>query len=241
MDPILKAYRMGDNNFIVEPLSVRRDWMDATPEKHAYHCYPVTTANTIGWTLSCPEDISFIWNGIIDTTDSTVKILKGEEWCYTGRGQGSVSFKTGLLFRSNKDISLLAMTPPNYFYKGFEVINSLMSTSFYPNELPLAIQARIPNQEITIPAGTPIATILPLSLTSLKDQFIEIDDFVFTKEYLDKQSSYGQASFAKTSQGEWTNWYRDGIDENGNIVGEHEIKNLRLRVVDKRNSNVEQN
>ena len=52
MEPILKAYRIGAHSFNIEPLSVKRDWMDATPEKHAYHCFPVTVANTIGWDLS---------------------------------------------------------------------------------------------------------------------------------------------------------------------------------------------
>jgi hypothetical protein len=232
MDPILKAYRMGSRNFNIEPLSLKRDWMDATPEKHAYHCYPVSMANTLGWVLSCPEDISFVWNGVLDTTDQTVEIIKGADWCYTGRGQASVSFKTGLLFRSNPNISLLAMTPPNYFYKGFEVINSLISTSFYRNELPLAIQARIANEEIVIPAGSPIATILPISLTSLKDQFVEVSNFEMTPEYAKSQQSYGEASFAKTSQGEWTDWYRDALNEKGEKIGEHEVKNLRLRVVE---------
>ena len=234
MEPILKAYRIGAHSFNIEPLSVKRDWMDATPEKHAYHCFPVTVANTIGWALSCPVDISFIWNGIIDTSDKTVEILEGHDWCYTGRGQGSVSFKTGLIFRSDKETSVLAMNPPNYFHKTFEVINSLISTSFYPNELPLAIQARVPNEKITIKAGTPIAVILPLSLTRLKDQFIEIDDFVMTQEYVNARKSYGEASFAKTSLGEWTDWYRDAVDENGNSVGEHEVKNLRLSVKEKK-------
>lgn len=232
MEPILKAYRMGGRNFNIEPLSIKRDWMDATPEKHAYHCYPVTMANTIGWYLSCPEDIAFIWNGVIDTTDQTVKVTKGADWCYTGRGQASVSFKTGLLFRSNQNTSLLAMTPPNYFYKGFEVINSLISTSFYRNELPLAIQARIPNEEIIIPAGSPIATILPISLTSLKDQFIELNDFEMTNEYINSQKAYGDASYEYTKNGNWTDWYRDAVNEKGEKIGEHEVKNLRLRVIE---------
>ncbi len=223
---------MGDKNFNIEPLSLKRDWMDATPEKHAYHCYPVSMANTIGWALSCPEDISFVWNGVVDTTDQTVKLIKGEDWCYTGRGQASVSFKTGLLFRSNPNISLLAMTPPNYFYKGFEVINSLISTSFYRNELPLAIQARVANEEIVIPAGSPIATILPISLTSLKDQFVEVSNFEMTPEYAKSQQSYGEASYEHTKTGQWTDWYRDAINEKGEKIGEHEVKNLRLRVTE---------
>lgn len=45
MEPILRAYKLGNKTFNLDPLPVRREWMDNTPEKHAYHCYPVTTAD----------------------------------------------------------------------------------------------------------------------------------------------------------------------------------------------------
>lgn len=236
--PILTAYKTNPNSFIIEPLSVKRQWMEDTPDKHAYHCFPVTMANTIGWTLSSPVDISFTWNGIIDTTPDTVNILSGKEYAYTGRGQGTISFMTGLIFKSEKNISLLTINCPNYFYEDFEVMSSVISTSFYPNELPLAIKSKIANKEIIIKAGEPIATIIPISLTSLKDESIEIKDFVFTQEYADAQKNYGDAAQEVNKSGKWTDWYRDAINENGNSVGEHEVKSLKLKVVDNsRNSN----
>jgi len=234
---ILKAYKTNPKSFIIEPLSVKRQWMEDTPEKHAYRCFPVTMANTVGWTLSSPIDISFKWNGITNTTPDTVDILSGKEYSYTGRGQGTVSFMTGLIFKSEKDISLLTINCPNYFYEDFEVMSSLISTSFYPNELPLAIKAKIPNKEIIIKAGDPIATIIPISLTSLKDESIEINDFVHTEEYAAKTKSYGDAAQVVNQSGKWTDWYRDAIDENGNSIGEHEVKSLKLKVIDNTDKN----
>lgn len=233
---ILTAYKTNPNSFIIEPLSVKRDWMDNTPDKHAYHCFPVTTANTVGWTLAAPEDISFIWNGVTDTSSDTVKIISGEKYCYTGRGQGSVSFLTGLILRSEKNISVLSITPQNYFYEDFEVMSSLISTSFLNVDFPLAIKCKIPNKEIIIKAGTPIATILPISLTSLKEESIEIKQFNPEPDYYAKQKSYGEASQVLNQSGQWTNWYRDAVDENGNSIGEHEVKALKLKVIDKTNN-----
>lgn len=235
---ILKAYKTNPNSFIIEPLSVKRDWMDNTPDKHAYHCFPVTTANTVGWTLSSPIDIEFIWNGVVDTTPDTVEILSGQEYCYTGRGQGTVSFMTGIIFRSEKNISLFTIQPQNYFYDDFEVMSSLISTSFYPNELPLAIKAKIPNKKIIIKANTPIATIIPISLSMLKEQSIEIQNFVHTTEYSEKQKSYGDAAQIINQAGKWTDWYRDAVNENGISVGEHEVKSLKLKVIDNTKENI---
>ena len=49
--------------FDIQPMSIKRDWMDATSENHAYRCFPVTQANVIGWSLSCLKDIEFIGMG----------------------------------------------------------------------------------------------------------------------------------------------------------------------------------
>lgn len=227
---ILKAYKRHDDALIINPLPVQRDWMDETPDRHAYHCYPVTTANTVGWTLSAPYDVSFIWDGINDTTSAHIEVINGKEHTYTGRGQSSVSFNTGIILRSEKDISVLTITPQNYFYQDFEVISSLISTSFLETEFPLAIKARTANRLITIKAGQPLATIIPISLTRLKDEDVEILDFNETDEYNQRLKSYGDAAQVVNKSGKWTDWYRDAINEKGEKVGEHEVKNLKLKV-----------
>ncbi|MED5208617.1 MAG: DUF6065 family protein [Chloroflexota bacterium] len=38
----------------------RRDWMDESYKKHAYKCLPLTVANTLGWEVLLPEEVSFI-------------------------------------------------------------------------------------------------------------------------------------------------------------------------------------
>jgi hypothetical protein len=228
---ILKAYKRHDDALIISPLQVQRDWMNETPNKHAYHCYPVTTANTVGWTLSAPYDVSFIWDGINDTSGDHVEILEGADSTYTGRGQSSVSFNTGFILTSAQDVSVLTITPQNYFYKDFEVISSLISTSFLDTEFPLAIKVLTPNKVITIKAGDPIATIIPISLTRLKDESIEILDFIESEEYNNRLKSYGEAAQVINKTGGWTDWYRDAVNEKGESVGSHEVKNLRLQVI----------
>ena len=101
----------------IAPMSVKRDWMDATPDKHAYRCFPVTQANMIGWYLYAEEDVSFIWNGINDTSSDNVSIIGKNNNVYTGRGQSSVSFTTGLTFRTDKNFSLFTIEKAPFFIK----------------------------------------------------------------------------------------------------------------------------
>jgi hypothetical protein len=46
--------------------------------------------------------------------------------------------------------------------------------------------------------------------------------------------SYGEAAQVVNSKGDWTDWYREAINEKGESLGQHETKTLRLSVKDNR-------
>jgi hypothetical protein len=218
--------------FNIQPMSIKRDWMDLTAEKHAYRCFPVTQANVIGWSLSCKEDIVFTWDGINDQTHTHV-VISSPEGAYSGRGQSSISLNTSLIFRTSKNISLLTINPVNYFNEDFETMSNLISTSFYDNPLPLALKAKKANQETIIKAGTPIATIIPISLTDLNNTTLNIVAYQDPDRKRQQANvKYGEAAQVINSSGEWTDWYREAVDEEGNSLGSHEVKSLKLNVVD---------
>jgi hypothetical protein len=228
----ISVEKMNGCIFDIQPMSIKRDWMDATSENHAYRCFPVTQANVIGWNLSCKEDIVFTWDGINDQTDQHVKIVTPER-AYSGRGQSTISLDTSLVFRTDQDISILTINPVNYFNEDFETMSNLISTSFYDNPLPLALKAKKANKETVIKAGTPIATIIPISLTALNNTIIEINnyqDLGNTRQQANRL--YGEAAQVVNSSGQWTDWYRNAVDEKGNSLGSHETKTLKLGVND---------
>lgn len=218
--------------FKIEPMSIKRDWMDVTSENHAYRCFPVTQANVIGWNLSCTEDIVFTWDGINDQTDQHVKI-DSPEGSYSGRGQSSISLNTGLIFRTDPNVSIWTINPVNYFSDDFETMSNLISTSFYDNPLPLALKAKKANTEVVIKAGTPVATIIPISLTDLNHSSINIIEYS-DPENLRRQANndYGKAAQELNQAGQWTDWYRDAVNEKNESIGSHEVKTLKLYVKD---------
>jgi hypothetical protein len=223
-----------DSVISITPMSIKRDWMDQTPEKHAYRCFPVTQANMIGWNLFADKDFEFVWNGVNDTNSENVQILSGQDFTYTGRGQSTVSFNTGLTFRTDQNISLFTINPVNHFNDDFETMSSLISTSWLDSGFPLAIKARSANKNIIVKAGTPLATIVPISLTALDNTEIEIIDYIDIDNQRQKShQSYGEAAQEINKSGQWTDWYRDAVNEKGESLGKHETKVLRLSVIDK--------
>jgi hypothetical protein len=218
--------------FDIQPMSIKRDWMDVTSEGHAYRCFPVTQSNVIGWSLSCVEDIEFIWDGVNDQTPDHIEIFR-PIGAYSGRGQSSISLNTGLVFRTNKDVSIFTINPVNYFNNEFETMSSLISTSFYDNPLPLAIKAKIANKRVVIKAGTPVATIIPISLSNLNGTNIEIIKYQDNdRTRFDANIAYGAAAQEINKVGKWTDWYRDAVNEKQEIQGSHEVKILKLGVID---------
>jgi hypothetical protein len=228
----ISVEKMNGCIFDIQPMSIKRDWMNETSENHAYRCFPVTQANVVGWSLSCKQDIIFEWDGINDETDKHVKILN-PRGSYSGRGQSTISLDTSLVFRTDIDVSILTINPVNYFNDDFETMSNLISTSFYENPLPLALKAKKSNVQTVIKAGTPVATIIPISLTNLNNTTINIIKYNDSKKIRQQANeSYGKAAQAINSLGQWTDWYRNAVDENGNSVGSHEVKTLKLGVSD---------
>jgi hypothetical protein len=227
----IKAFKTPGARIKIEQTPVKRQWMEDTPGKHAYHCFPVTMANSIGWTISMLDDIEFIWDGITDTTEEHVKILKDPfNVCNHYRGNATISFNTGLIFRTEPDISILSIVPPNFFIDGIEPYTSVISTSFFEDPYPAAWRITRPNVKIVVPAGTPICTLIPISLGKLSEMELDIYDWEKPSNF-DQYKKERNAKWAEISKnGNFTDFYRNAVDHNGNSIGTHERKNISMPV-----------
>jgi hypothetical protein len=221
----------------LDQLPLQRDWMDDTFDRHAYHCFPISLSNRLGWGISFPEDITFIWDGVNDSTPDHVRVISGEEYATPRRGNATLSFNTDIIFtgEDNENLTLLTMPVPNQFIRGTQCMTTVLSTSVLAGELPIAWKITEPNVEITIPANTPIASVVPISLTDIQNYELEIihgkpefDDEAFNQNMQER----AKASMELNSRGEWTHFYRDAVWHNGLPSGKHEAKKIIMRVVD---------
>lgn len=226
--PSISIYRKEGISANISQISLKRDWMDNTFDKHAYRCLPVTLSNGLGLGISFPEDISFIWDGITDTSPNHIKILSGEKYCSLGRGNATLSFNTELYIRTDEDITMLHMPAPNFFTDGFQAYTTLISTSFFNSPFPCAIRVTSPNKIITIKANQPISALIPLSLSNLNKidfNIKKISDFPVATPKEIKSKSH-----RPLIKGLWTDYYRDAVDPNGNKIGSHEVKSIKMNI-----------
>ena len=235
---IIRAEIFPNSNVSVQPLSVKRDWMDNSSNAHAYNCFPVTLTNGLGWGISFPEDIVFIWDGVdTDREEGHIKILKGHQYVNENRRSATISLITKVKFITEEDITMLTMPVPNLFLDTVIPFTTLISTSFFPNVLPAALKIIKPNVEITIPANSTAIAVLPISLSQIVSNEMHLHDYIPTNADNLKNKRYGDVSQVFNQKGEWTHFYRDATDENRKSVGKHEIKSIKLKTIDKRNSN----
>lgn len=233
----VNVYSLQGNQAIIDNIKIKREWMDKTVNSHAYKCFPVTLSNSLGWGISYPEDIEFIWDGVSDSTPDHIKILKGEKHVHAGRANATVSFNTGLIFETAEDVSILHMPVPNQFIDGAQAFTTVISSSFYKNPMPIAWKITKPNVPILIPAGTPVVALLPIHLKETSDFVLNIynnTEDKFGQDHWAKAKRYGEESQKINQSGEWTNFYRNATDESGNAIGSHEVKALRMQINDTR-------
>ncbi len=230
----VSAFRLGDFSANISQMPVKRDWMDQTYDKHAYNCFPVTLTNGLGWSLSFPEDISFVWDGISDSSPHHVKILSGNKYAFTTRSNATVSFNTNINFHTDKNTSLLVMPPSNYFTDGASCFTTLISSSFFSGQLPVVWRITESYKVITIKANQPVCTVIPLSLKELQNSEIEFLPQEKMSDFYPKIDHIKQMETSNKilNSGKWTNFYRNATDWQGNKIGEHEVKSLKFFVKD---------
>lgn len=233
----IQAYKTrGDDSATISQLPVKRDWMEQTYDAHAYRCFPVTLTNSLGWGLSFPEDISFIWDGVSDSSPNHVKVLSGEKYIHPNRANATISFNTGISFKTPENMTMLQMPVPNMFNDSAQAFTTLISTSFFSGELPCAWRITKPMSIITIKANQPFIALIPISLTELQDSEIILDSIENKKpeqhELECDPKEHIEIVDRIVSSGKWTNFYRDAINYKGTKIGSHEVKNIKLKVVD---------
>jgi hypothetical protein len=227
---VKKIYDLHAN---VDQLPLKRDWMEKTHERHAYHCFPLALSNRLGWGISFPEDIVIKWDrgGGSDPSQDRIKIISGEKFTNVDRANHTLSFETGLRFEreDGENLTLLTMPVPNEFVRGAHCFTTLVSTSALPGSLPIAWMITEPKLEITIPAGTPVASVIPISLSELQDYELVLsdDDATGFHKFMEEREKAAQA---KSSTEGWSHFYRDAIDHLGNPLGKHESKKIVMKI-----------
>ncbi len=134
--PRLKCYRLHEHALELIPGGSRRQWMDETSKRFAYRCTPMVIANTTGWEILCPVDISATWGGGIEPDRLSISFEAGDPPCYplacSHFGHGILTFQPGYVFRTSPGWAIWARGAPNVNKVGIFPLEGVIETEWLP-------------------------------------------------------------------------------------------------------------
>ena len=95
--------------------------------------------------------------------------------------------------------------------------------------LPIAWKVLKPNVEINIPAGHPVAVIIPISLTELQNFEVTVENGSILEKFQNEIQENLQYVMEKSKIGKFTHLYRKAKNSRGESVGNHEVQTLELK------------
>lgn len=144
--------------------------MDATDERSAYRCLPLTIANACGWELGCPSGFTATWNGGPDAGDLTITPDPDTVAPASSHfGSGVLTFSVPALFRTEPGFDLIAQGPINRPKDGVSALTGVVETDWAPFSFTMNWMLTRPNHPVRFEAREPYCHIMPIRRSDLEN------------------------------------------------------------------------
>jgi hypothetical protein len=234
------CYRINDDAPQIVPARSDRDWMDATRQRFAYRCLPLTIANSMGWEILCPMTITAGWNGGPDISDIFVTGDNPEivdRYAQSHFGHGVLTFQTHYLFRTEPATALWVRGSPNSPKDGIFPLDGIVETDWLDFTFTMNWIFTRPGR-VTFEKGEPFCFITPVAYHGLDEVVPQIRPMASNPELAAAYEDYGRLRTefnAKLADNEpeaakkgWQKWYLRGEHPSGAAGNPLHISKLRV-------------
>lgn len=147
------------SSFIV-PLPSERSWMDDGARKYT----PLTSINGRGFGVTLPFDLVVNWDGTEDPSGVTIDSdIDQEDVIFVGSifPSGILSIGFPFILRTPEGVNLDITPTTNYFFPNISAMSLSIEADKESYPFVVNLKILIPDYEVFIPAGTPIAAVVP--------------------------------------------------------------------------------
>lgn len=237
----LIAYRTLAASPVIRPASPRRAWMDATANKFAYRCLPLTMGSQYGWELLCPSTFEACWHGGDATRSITVvRIGPGSGPLPESHfGGGILTFHPCHLFRTEAPYQLFVSGPANVRKDGIASMTAVVETDWLPFTFSMNWMFTRPGVTVRFEEGEPFCQFFPVHGDLLEQvepevRSIESDPKLMThyREWTDSRNSFNEGLKVPGSEAnkkKWQQFYHHGTLHTGEPAATHHRTRLNLR------------
>jgi Family of unknown function (DUF6065) len=166
----LSFYVFDGQPFDLRPAPLDRAWMDASPERFAYRCLPLSIANAHGWEILCPSGFTATWNGNADTNAITITPDAGTKSPAVSHfGSGVLTFHVHGIVRTEPGYDLMVQGPVNAPKDGIAALTGAIETDWAPYSFTMNWLFTRANASIRFAAGEPFCHVFPIRRGALED------------------------------------------------------------------------
>ena len=232
--------------FHARPASPKRDWMDNTPQQHAYRCLPILHANQHGWEILLKQGFSAIWNGGQHQSDLLFDFEgispDGYPPVLSAFGSGIITFHIPCLFQTPPNTNIMITGLPNHFKDGVQPLTGIVECDWY-QESGFTMNWKItrPHTIIHFAIHEPIGFFFPIprgyaeSFQPRLRTFSSAPDIEANYKNAEARRKDFQENLSIVQEGttihpgqeqhrEWQRHYFEGKQSNGTRVKEHQTK-----------------
>jgi len=227
-------YLENEKLFSVEPLPMKRNWMDDTNGKFSYKCIPLNIANQNGWQVLSPIEFCANWNGGEHPKDVEVHYHEESRSDFAAGhfGHGILTIGLDFIIRTPKGVSTHARGIPNYPIDGIYPLEGIIETDWLPFTFTFNYKFTRPG-EVIFQKGQPLFSFFPTKRGTLEKYKVNKENIskypemhkeykLFEKEREDRLNSLEPG--AKNIQG----FYSSGIIPKIGKISDPPQKQIKL-------------
>jgi hypothetical protein len=151
---------------------------------------PLAIGNQYGYVITCEYDFAVLWNGGNSVHD--LKILLPNHITDNAKhfyprieshfGHGILTINPPFFIRTPTGVNTITMSPPNYILPGITTMVGVIETDNIRRNFTFNLKIHLPNVQIAIPKGTPIAAFMPIPRYFADSFDMRFADDVFSEE-----------------------------------------------------------
>lgn len=192
----------GKSQFKVEPLPMKRSWMNKVVGTNAYQCVPLNIANQYGWMVLNPTEFCAQWDGGEFKESLQVHYHDYPETNYAQSHlhNGTLTVVPDFIIKTPKGISTLIGGVPNYPIPRVTPLQAVVETDWLPFTFTYNFKFNLPG-EVIFKKGDPLFAFYPFKRGEIDKYEITMKPISSDKDFSDEYFTYRDS--------------RDKIIENG--------------------------
>jgi hypothetical protein len=233
---VLWAYELyNETDMPLASGALDRDWMDASPQRFAYRCLPLTIANQAGWKIDSPATFCACWNGGPNPGDVTLTFAGPADVRVVSHfGCGVVTFTLPYLFRTPNGVNLWVKGLSNWIKDGAQALEGVVETDWMPSTFTMNWKLTRPNYPVRFERGEPVCMVVPVTrglAEGLTPRLARLEESPDLKAQYDAWNGERDAFIRALRQREpgavargWQRDYMKGLLPDGARAAEHQTR-----------------